>query len=182
MNSAGLDSAHYYNAHGLARGAGRAAMRAGALAQTTRSPGAARRTHRPWSPHRAGAHGSATTAVNRWSELCEVFTDVDGGARRSRQTRFLRRKLTKEGGPRRGGKEEVTLRRPNSCGGSRRSTKPPVSPTALEQIGEGEARSQLRRDGSAGGAHRRGEVAAAMALTFVRGGGFQWLKVDKGCH
>jgi hypothetical protein len=115
--------------------------------------GAARRTHRPWSPRRAGARGSATAAVNRWSELREVFTDVDRGARGSRQTRFLRRKLTKEGGPRRGGKEEVTLWRPNSCGGSRRSAKPPVSPTALEQIGEGEARSQLRRDGSAGGAH-----------------------------
>jgi hypothetical protein len=49
-----------------------------------------------------------------------------------------------------------------------------MSPTALEQVGQGEVRSELRRNGGAGGPHRRGAVAAAAASTPARGGGFRW--------
>jgi hypothetical protein len=57
----------------------------------------------------------------------------------------------------------------------------PASPTTLEWIGVGEVRSQLRRNGGAGSAHRRGEVTTAAASTPARGGSFRWSKVDKGC-
>jgi hypothetical protein len=47
----------------------------------------------------------------------------------------------------------------------------PMSPVALERIGEGEARSQLRRNSDAGGAHRRRELTTAVASKSVNSSG-----------